>query len=61
MHLASIRDIRDLQFPASATVNATFPDPVLRYKIWKEGPAYNRLLEFNPRLAPNNVSRHMDA
>ncbi|KAH3984808.1 hypothetical protein HBH52_052100 [Parastagonospora nodorum] len=57
--MSVIQGFNDI-FPAFATVNATFSDPVLRYRIWKEGPAYNRLLEFNPWLAPNNVSRHME-
>jgi hypothetical protein len=47
-------------FPAFTTTNDTFVRPVMRSKTYAEGLAYNRLLDFNPWLAPNNVSRHME-
>jgi hypothetical protein len=47
-------------FPAFTTTNDTFPRPVMRSKVYAEGLAFNRLLDFNPWIAPNNVSRHME-
>jgi hypothetical protein len=47
-------------FPAFTTAISTSDEPVMRYKIWKTGSPYNRKVDFNPWLAPNNVSRHMD-
>lgn len=47
-------------FPSFTTANDTFEHPVMRYKVHREGPAYNRVLSFNPWLAPNNVSKHME-
>ena len=47
-------------FPAFTSVNDTSSDLVMRYKIWKNGAAYNRYLKYNPWLAPNNVSRHVE-
>ncbi|KAH6378368.1 hypothetical protein HBI34_017720 [Parastagonospora nodorum] len=32
----------------------------LRYKTWSGGPAWSQALAFNPWLAPNNVTRHME-
>jgi hypothetical protein len=47
-------------FPAFTTINDTFTRPVMRNKVSRESLAINRLLDFNPWLAPNNVSRHME-
>jgi len=47
-------------FPSFATTTTESGNPILRYKLAKEGPAYNRQLYFNPWLAPNNVSRHLE-
>jgi hypothetical protein len=47
-------------FPAFTTVNDTFNSPVMRNMVYREALAFNRLLDFNPWLAPNNVSRHME-
>jgi hypothetical protein len=47
-------------FPAFTTVIGTSSTPVIRYKVWRTGLAYNRMVEFNPWLAPNNVSAHME-
>jgi hypothetical protein len=47
-------------FPSFTTINETFLEPVTRHKIYREGPAFNRLLSFNPWLAPNNVTRHLE-
>jgi hypothetical protein len=47
-------------FPAFYTsVNET-ARPMMRWKTWQNGPAWNRVLDFNPWLAPNNVTRHME-
>jgi hypothetical protein len=47
-------------FPAFTTVIGTSSTPIMRYKIWKTGLAYNRMVDFNPWLAPNNISTHME-
>ncbi|KAF1911041.1 hypothetical protein BDU57DRAFT_560607 [Ampelomyces quisqualis] len=47
-------------FPAFTTSAGKDAQPVMRYKTWSEGAAWNRQLDFNPWLAPNNVSRHME-
>jgi hypothetical protein len=47
-------------FPAFTTTQDESAVPIMRYKTWSGGPAWNRILEFNPWLAPNNVSRHME-
>jgi hypothetical protein len=47
-------------FPAFATVNDTFNSHVMRNMVYREALVFNRLLDFNPWLAPNNVSRHME-
>jgi hypothetical protein len=57
--LSVIQDFIDI-FPAFTTINDTFTRPVMRNKVSRESLAINRLLEFNPWLAPNNVSRHME-
>ncbi|KAH7083225.1 hypothetical protein BKA63DRAFT_146719 [Paraphoma chrysanthemicola] len=58
-HSAIVAGFSDI-FPSSYTaVNGTAP-PLLRYKTWSSNFAWNRQLDFNPWLAPNNVSRHMD-
>jgi hypothetical protein len=46
-------------FPSFATTPNTSNISVLRYKIYKEGPAFNRQLVYNPWLYPN-VTDHMD-
>ncbi|KAH6472131.1 hypothetical protein HBI59_025880 [Parastagonospora nodorum] len=46
-------------FPAVYTLTGN-SDPIMRYKFWNTGPASTRVLEFNPWLAPNNVTRHME-
>ena len=47
-------------FPAVTTASEEFATPMMRWKTWSKGPAWNRVLVFNPWLAPNNVSRHME-
>jgi hypothetical protein len=47
-------------FPAFYTVSVNSTVPSLRWKTWQNGPAWSRLLEFNPWLAPNNVTRHFE-
>jgi hypothetical protein len=47
-------------FPAFYTLSLNSTVPKLRWKTWQSGPAWQRLLEFNPWLAPNNVTRHME-
>ncbi|KAJ4381546.1 hypothetical protein N0V86_002906 [Didymella sp. IMI 355093] len=55
-HMMPFDDI----FPAFYTVKPNETEPILRYQTWLEGPAYNRALDFNPWLAPNNITRHME-
>jgi hypothetical protein len=47
-------------FPAFYTSADATVRPIMRWKTWGDGPAWNRLLNFNPWLAPNNVTRHME-
>ncbi|EDU40877.1 DUF3176 domain containing protein [Pyrenophora tritici-repentis] len=47
-------------FPAFATVMNESSVPLLRYKTWMANVAWNRILDFNPWISPNNVTRHME-
>jgi hypothetical protein len=47
-------------FPAFTTAKTKTSKPMMRYKTWSAGPAWNRQLDFNPWLAPNNITRHME-
>jgi hypothetical protein len=47
-------------FPSTYTSKPNDSKPLLRYKTWLTGPAYNRVLDYNPWLAPHNVSQHME-
>lgn len=48
-------------FPSFTTVmNESDVTPMLRYKTWWNAPALNRQIDFNPWLAPNNITRHME-
>lgn len=47
-------------FPSYTTIMENSTGPLLRYKTWLEAPPWSRVLEFNPWLAPNNVTRHME-
>jgi hypothetical protein len=46
-------------FPASYTAANKDLKPILRFKNYPDGPS-TRFLDFNPWLAPNNVTRHME-
>lgn len=46
--------------PSSTTVVKVSAIPLLRYKTWSRNFTWNRELEFNTWLAPNNVSKHME-
>jgi hypothetical protein len=50
---------RDI-FPAFTTVSDKVSTPMMRFMTWQKGSPSTRLLNFNPWLAPNNVSRHME-
>ncbi|KAJ4336035.1 hypothetical protein N0V95_008732 [Ascochyta clinopodiicola] len=50
----------DDMFPAFYTVKPNESEPILRYCTWTQGPAFNRPLDFNPWLAPNNITHHME-
>jgi hypothetical protein len=54
--VASFQEI----FPAFYTLSVNSTVPSLRWKTWQSGPAWSRLLDFNPWLAPNNVTRHIE-
>ncbi|KNG44807.1 hypothetical protein DDE82_001491 [Stemphylium lycopersici] len=47
-------------FPSFATVADVKATPVMRFKTWQDSVAWNRHLDFDPWVAPNNVSRHME-
>jgi hypothetical protein len=57
--LAIVAGFQDI-FPAFYTTNVNGTVPILRWKTWATGTAWQRILEFNPWLAPNNVTRHME-
>jgi hypothetical protein len=46
-------------FPAYYTADNTASEPVLRFRNYDDGPS-TRFLDFNPWLAPNNITRHME-
>jgi hypothetical protein len=47
-------------FPSFSTVANRSAPPIMRYKTWSDQIAWNRVLDFNPWTAPNNVTRHME-
>lgn len=53
------RAFRDI-FPAVTTAKDETTTPMMRWNTWQKGSAWNRVLDYNPWLAPNNVSRHME-
>jgi hypothetical protein len=47
-------------FPAyTSSANESAP-PILRYKVWQSGAPWHQFLDFNPWVAPNNVTTHME-
>lgn len=56
----SIMMLFDDIFPSVYTAKPSEDKPLLRYKTWKNGPAYNRYLDYNPWLEPHNATRHME-
>lgn len=56
---ATVQGFVDI-FPAYYTTQSESETPALRYKTWSQGPAWSRELDFNPWLAPNNVTRHLE-
>jgi len=57
--LALMQGFTDI-FPAYTTQANGSASPILRYKTWKTGSPWHQTLFFNPWLAPNNVTRHME-
>jgi hypothetical protein len=49
----------DDMFPSYYTRISNSTEPQLRYREFEDGP-YSRPLSFNPWLAPNNLTRHME-
>ncbi|RAR16512.1 hypothetical protein DDE83_000077 [Stemphylium lycopersici] len=47
-------------FPAYTTMKNQTARSVLRYKTWQAGAPWQQIDFFNPWLAPNNVSKHME-
>ncbi|KAE8836661.1 hypothetical protein HRS9139_04759 [Pyrenophora teres f. teres] len=45
--------------PSFYTVKDTISEPTLRFKNYADGPSMQHL-DFNPWLAPNNITRHME-
>ncbi|KAG9187404.1 hypothetical protein G6011_05275 [Alternaria panax] len=54
-----VNAIWDDFFPAFYTTNDSAQQPVLRFRNYDNGPS-TRFLDFNPWLAPNNVTHHME-
>ncbi|CAN9166812.1 unnamed protein product [Alternaria alternata] len=54
-----VNAIWDDFFPAYYTTNDSTQQPVLRFRNYEFGPS-TRFLDFNPWLAPNNVTHHME-
>jgi hypothetical protein len=47
-------------FPSYTTTSNESAVPFMRYKTWSRNPPETRIIDFNPWLAPNNVTRHME-
>lgn len=56
---AIIMSFRDI-FPAFTTLANNSTVQIMRYKTWSTGPPWLRTLDFNPWLALNNITRHME-
>ncbi|KAF3044301.1 hypothetical protein E8E12_006608 [Didymella heteroderae] len=56
--LQEIVTLFDDIFPSFYAANSTTAVPLLRYKNYPNGP-WTRTLDFNPWLAPNNITQHM--
>ena len=54
-----VNAIWDDFFPASYTSNNSEMQPILRFQNFENGPA-TRYIDFNPWLAPNNITHHME-
>ena len=46
-------------FPSFYTAAGRDSEPILRFRNYPDGPS-TRFIDFNPWLAPNNVTRHME-
>ncbi|KAH6632990.1 hypothetical protein C7974DRAFT_391900 [Boeremia exigua] len=46
--------------PAMTTSLNTTTIPLMRYMIWSDGEPWTKTLAFNPWMAPNNVTRHLE-
>ena len=57
--VSNVMQVFDDYFPSTYTVKTPAEQPMLRYKNYLDGPKM-RMLKFNPFLAPNNVTRHME-
>jgi hypothetical protein len=47
-------------FPAYTTKTNESAPPILCFKTWKSGTPWHQTLFFNPWVAPNNVTRHIE-
>jgi hypothetical protein len=47
-------------FPSFTTAINESSQPLMRWNTWRSGTPWIQKLEFNPWLAPNNISGHMD-
>jgi hypothetical protein len=47
-------------FPAFTTMADKSATPIFRYKASVVGPSWTRTVSFNPWMAPNNVTKHME-
>ncbi|KAH8730720.1 hypothetical protein GQ44DRAFT_672536 [Phaeosphaeriaceae sp. PMI808] len=58
-NMAITRSFREI-FPSFTTEGKGSTSGALRYQVWFRGPPYLRILTYNPWLAPNNITRHME-
>ncbi|KAF1922569.1 uncharacterized protein M421DRAFT_77848 [Didymella exigua CBS 183.55] len=56
----SVMMVFDDMFPSFYTAKDASAEPILRFWTWKDGPAYTQQPKYNPWLAPNNVTSHVE-
>ncbi|KAH8730726.1 hypothetical protein GQ44DRAFT_699754 [Phaeosphaeriaceae sp. PMI808] len=57
--MAITQSFRDI-FPAFTTEGNGSTSKAIRFQVWYPGAPFTRMLNFNPWIAPNNVTRHME-
>ena len=56
---SNIQGFQDV-FPSFTTSNDDQAQPMMRWKTWQRGSPWIHDLEYNPWMAPNNVTLHME-